>query len=176
LFLDDATWTLAEDRYRKRALRYLENMTVSRPEVVLAAYEDLPSPAQRWAELRTDAEMWMPCLDVADAHPGRTFVYRFDWPAAPPNAQLGACHAIDIPFTFGTLGRCGWDAFVGADGDAASLGRTLRRAWVDFATGDDPWPAGVGSRRPTMIFDRRGRVEDDPRGDVRRAWRAARDG
>jgi para-nitrobenzyl esterase len=109
---------------------------------------------------------------VVDAHPGRTLVYRFDWPAAPPNEHLGACHAIDIPFTFGTFDQCGWGTFVGADGDALELGRTLRRAWAGFGRGEEPWPATDASR-PTMVFGRRSRVEDDPRGAVRRAWRAA---
>ena len=171
-FLDPTAWSMDDDRYRKRAVRYLENLTVSRPELLVDAYADLPTPAARWATLRTDAEMWIPCLDVVDAHPGRTFVYRFDWPAAPPNERFGACHAIDIPFTFGTFDRCGWGPFVGADDDAVALGRTLRGAWARFASGAEPWPAS-GASRATMVFDRRCRVEDDPRGDVRRAWRAA---
>jgi carboxylesterase type B len=172
LYVDDDGWTLDEEGWHKRALRYLENMTVARPDVLLDAYDDLAIPGERWSALQTDAAMWVPCLDVADAHAGRTFVYRFDWPAAPPNERLGACHAIDIPFTLGTLDRCGWAAFVGADDDAVMLGRTLRRAWISAASGEDPWPAYDPSRRATMIFDRRCRVEDDPRGAVRRAWRA----
>jgi para-nitrobenzyl esterase len=171
-FLDPTAWSMDGERYRKRAVRYLENLAVSRPALVLDAYADLPTPAARWAALRTDAEMWIPCLDVVDAHPGRTFVYRFDWPAAPPNQHLGACHAIDIPFTFGTFDQCGWDAFVGADGDALELGRTVRRAWARFGHGEDPWPP-TDESRPTMLLDRHSRVDHDPRGEVRRAWRAA---
>jgi len=78
----------------------------------------------------------------------------------------------DIPFTFGTFDRCGWGAFVGADDDAVELGRTLRRAWAGFGRGEEPWPA-TDESRPTMVFDRRSGVEHDPRGAVRRAWRAA---
>ncbi len=172
-FLDAATWTLSDEQFRKRAARYVDSVAASSRESLLDAYDDLPSPGARWAALRTDADMWIPCLDVADAHAGRTFVYRFDWPAAPPNERLGACHAIDIPFTFGTFDRCGWGAFVGADDGAVELGRTLRRAWAEFARGDDPWPE-TDAVRSTMIFDRRCRVEDDPRGAVRQAWLAAR--
>jgi para-nitrobenzyl esterase len=171
-FLDPAAWTMDGERYRHGAMRYLENLAVSGPELLLDAYADLPTPAARWAALRTDAEMWIPCLDVVEAHPGRTLVYRFDWPAAPPNDHLGACHAIDIPFTFGTFDQCGWGAFVGADDDALELGRTLRRAWARFGHGEEPWPA-TDESRPTMVFDRRCRVEHDPRGAVRQAWRAA---
>jgi para-nitrobenzyl esterase len=174
LFADDGVWTMDEDRCRRSALRYLENLTVSRPDLLLDTYTDLASPGARWNAVRTDGEMWIPCLDVAEANSGRTFVYRFDWPAAHPNERIGACHAIDIPFTFATFDRCGWDRFVGADDEALSLGQVLRRAWVAAASGQDPWPAYESSRRATMIFDRRCRVENDPRGVTRQAWRGAR--
>jgi para-nitrobenzyl esterase len=39
------------------------------------------------------------------------FVYRFDWTAP----GLGAAHAVDIPFTFGTFDREGWGDAVGYD-------------------------------------------------------------
>ncbi len=176
LFLDDATWTLDEDHWRKRALRYLDTLAVADPGPLLDAYDDLATPGARWAALRTDAEMWVPCLDVADAHPGPTFVYRFDWPAAAPLERLGACHAIDIPFTFGTFARCGWGTFVGADADAEDLGRTLRGRWTAAAAGEDPWPAYDPHRRATMLLARECHVVDDPRGHVRRAWRVAAGG
>ncbi|HEY2427407.1 MAG TPA: carboxylesterase family protein, partial [Acidimicrobiales bacterium] len=112
---------------------------------------------------------------------GRTFVYRFDWPAAPPHARLGACHGIDIPFTFGTLDRCGWGEFVGADADATSLSRAVREAWAAFATSGDPsmeaagpWPAYDLGTRATMALGRRVGLVHDPSGDRRRAWAAAR--
>jgi para-nitrobenzyl esterase len=171
LYVDD--WDLSEDRWQARAARVLENLPLSHPERVIAAYDDGRPPARRWADFRTDADMWLPCLDVADAHAGTTFVYRFDWPAAPPNERLRACHAIDLPFTFGTFGAGTWGAFVGGGPDAERLGATLRAAWAAFARGEAPWPAYEPSRRATMVFDRECRVEDDPRGDVRDAWRAA---
>jgi len=149
-FLDPAAWSMDDARYRHRAVRYLENLAVPRPELLLDAYAELPTPAARWAALRTDAEMWMPCLDVVDAHPGRTFVYRFDWPAAPPNEQLGACHAIDIPFTFGTFDRCGWGAFAGpgrASVAARSRGRqptSPGRRWC--STGAPVWSTTPAAR------------------------------
>jgi len=176
LYADEGVGSMTEERWSRLASALLENVALTRPTLVLDAYADLPSPGSRWNAVQTDAAMWVPCLDVAEAHPGRTFVYRFDWPAARPNERLGACHAIDIPFTFGTFDCCGWDAFVGAppDGGARVLGRTWRDAWRTFAAGGDPWPAFDAGRRATMVFDRVCRVEDDPRGKVRRAWRDAR--
>jgi para-nitrobenzyl esterase len=184
LFLDPATWTLEEARLAKRAVRYLATFGVA-PDAatqLFAAYDDLPTPTDRWAALRTDAEMWLPTLAIADAHPS-AFVYRFDWPAGPPNEHLGACHGIDIPFTFATLDRCGWGSFVGAteDGRAHQLGRALRAAWVEFArTGDTStelvgtWPAYAAATRPTMLFGPTISLAEDPRGHVRQAWASTR--
>jgi para-nitrobenzyl esterase len=60
--------------------------------------------------------------------------YRFTWRA--PDSGLGACHAIELPFLFGT--RDAWrDApmLAGAswDDDVEPLGRALRRRWLSFA-------------------------------------------
>jgi para-nitrobenzyl esterase len=142
--------------------------------VVLAAYSSVGDAGGQWAALNTDAAMWLPCLDVAEAHRGRTLVYRFDWAAAPPNERLGACHGIDIPFTFGTLDRCGWGPFTGSGEGAGAVGAELRGDWIAFAGGDDPWPAYDVERRATRVFGGCEPLVDDPRAGVRRAWRAAR--
>jgi para-nitrobenzyl esterase len=183
-FLDAASWDLGLDRFRGRASRYLARLgiTGTSSEEVLGTYLATMSPSEAWSAIRTDAEMWLPALAVADAHAasgGRTFAYRFDWPAAAPQRHLGACHGIDIPFTFGTFDRCGWGSFVGADEDAWALSGDLRRSWASFATGGDPsieslgrWPAYGAPTRPTMVLDRRSEVVDDPGGLRRRAWPA----
>ncbi|GIR37989.1 MAG: hypothetical protein CM15mP49_33740 [Actinomycetota bacterium] len=38
-------------------------------------------------------------------------MYEFDWKSKAFNGALGACHALEIPFTFGTLGVNGTDVF-----------------------------------------------------------------
>ena len=86
-----------------------------------------------------------------------TFTYLFSWRAP----DVGAFHAVDLPFTFGTFDADGWGAFVGVDDDARALSRALRDAWAAFARdGAPPWPA----RPSTMVFDRASRVVDDPLG------------
>ena len=92
-----------------------------------------------WIAATTNVMMRGPALDVADAHTGaggRTFVYRFDWPAP----ELGAAHGIDLPFTFGTADREGWDEVVGWDRRAEALGRGWRASWSRFAATGDPSP------------------------------------
>jgi para-nitrobenzyl esterase len=171
LYVDD--WGLTEEQWRTRADRAVAHLALADPRPVLDAYAAGSPPARRWADFRTDADMWLPCLDVAEAHRGTTYVYRFDWPAAPPHQQLRACHAIDLPFTFGTFDVGTWGAFVGAGPGASAVGAALRARWAAFAAGEEPWPPYEPSRRATMVFDAESRVEDDPRGPVREAWRAA---
>ena len=133
--------------------------TPRRPRCVDAYRALLPTratptePIDVWAAILTDREMLVPAVAALDAHAaagGRTFGYRFDWPA-PPRAdglELRACHGVDIPFTFATFAVDGWDAFVGADTDphgAHALSAALRASWCAFARTGDPAHEGVGA-------------------------------
>jgi para-nitrobenzyl esterase len=179
MYADPSASPLAPDHLVRRAARYLPRYGVSDPQPVLAAYADLPASAA-WATMRTDAEMWLPAVAVAESNAAPTFAYRFDWPAAPPKEWLGACHAIDIPFTFGTFGEAGWADFVGwaqRPEEADALCGRLQQAWAAFAATGDPsttdvWPVYDADRRATMILDSDSGLIDDPRADVRRAWDA----
>jgi para-nitrobenzyl esterase len=111
-----------------------------------------------WAALFTDMEMSRPAAAMRDAQRahGPVFSYLFGWPAAL--GSLGACHGIDIPFTFDNFVD-GWAEFVGLDDDAHKLGRSMRDAWVALARRGDPgWPP----MPLTMRFDRTPAVVDDP--------------
>jgi acyl-CoA synthetase len=149
------------------------------PDAVLAAYRrDDPerAPGAIWEAARTDAVLRVPALRVADAHTragGATFVYRFDWEAP----GIGAAHAVDVPFTFGTFDRDGWGEAVGADARAHALSRDLRAAWVAFAHTGDPshggigtWPAHDPETRPTLLLASPCRVALDPAGEARAVW------
>jgi para-nitrobenzyl esterase len=57
----------------------------------------------------------------------------------------------------------------------------MSRAWATFARTGDPnhagmaqWPAYEVPARSTMCFDTTSTVVDDPAGDEREAWQAAR--
>jgi para-nitrobenzyl esterase len=98
--------------------------------------------------------------------------------------ERGAFHAIDTPFTFGTLGRAGWAEFLGAGPDAEQLAQWHMAAWSSFArTGDPgapfahgpteapgPWPRYDNQRRATMILDTTCEVSDDPLAAIADAW------
>ena len=175
LFPDPAATTMDEARLQRRVSRLMPDTD---PVAAIGAYRaTLPAAATAgdvWDAVRTDTMMRIPNLRVAESRAARgvpAFVYRFDW-AAP---SLGAAHAVDIPFTFGTFDRDGWGAAVGHDRDAEALGVNLRAAWAGFARNAvpgieavGPWPRYESPRRATMLLGREAGAVDDPDGPVRR--------
>jgi len=98
----------------------------------------------------------MPSLHLAQAHAaggGRTFLYEVRYPAAVAN--LGSCHALDVPLVFGSFQGLGQMLF-GPEppAGAVALGGLMREQWAAFAADGDPgWPAYAPGRRLTRIFD-----------------------
>jgi len=160
LFLDPSNRPVPRDRFCARVARYA-NVELSHAAQIVATYEaelGTTDSNELWAALFTDVEMQRPAAALRDAHAdhGPTYAYLFGWPAAKDH--LGACHGIDIPFTFGNFVD-GWAEFVGADDAAREVGRTLRNAWTAFArTGEPGWPTTPA----VMRFDRDAAVVTDP--------------
>ncbi len=125
----------------------------------------------------TDWFFRLPALRLAEARaagPGSTHVYEFAWPSPQFAGRLGACHALEIPFVFDTLGAPGSDAMSGP-GAPQDLADVVHRAWVAFATTGDPgWPSYDLDLRPVQVFGTPTAVTPDPRGEQRRVWDGVR--
>jgi para-nitrobenzyl esterase len=159
-----------EGRYRA-ALR-----TDSPREIERARNDDYVflQPMTRMAELQAKAG-------------GRAFLYRFDWRVPvqfldPSLPDLGAMHALELPFVFGTL-HLDW---VPGGAALAQAGRTQERdlsrrmmaAWTNFARTGDPgggeapaWPAYDPVSRMTMVWSDAPAVVSDPDRARREIWR-----
>jgi para-nitrobenzyl esterase len=94
-----------------------------------------------------DLELHVPNELLARAHAGRgnpVYRYRFAWEAPVRRA----CHALDLPFTFGTFDVSTWREFAGVDGNRAHAGEALsarmREAWTSFAATGAPTDSVVG--------------------------------
>jgi para-nitrobenzyl esterase len=133
------------------------------------------SPTELWFAVETDRVFRVPALRLADAqapHAPRTFTYLFSWASPALGGKLGSCHALELPFVFGTFGLPGLRAFVGDGEEAARLAQRMQDAWLAFARSGDPsqralgrWPAHDPERRAVQIFGRECRVQergDDP--------------
>ena len=115
-------------------------------------------PGDVYAQVLSDVAMVVPAVRLLDAmsQHGRVWNYAFDWPAP----TYGPCHAADLPFTFHTLDRCGWDEWVGADDDAWRLSAFMIDTWARFArTGDPGWPSWDATR-PSMRLGRIQQIEE----------------
>jgi para-nitrobenzyl esterase len=133
----------------------------ARADAIVTTYESELATADTneiWSAVFSDIQMQVPADAMRDAHRphGPTFAYLFTWPAVNP--LLGACHGIDIPFTFGNFVE-GWADFVGAHEGAHEVGRALRGAWARFARDGSP---GWRDAPATMVFGREPVVADDP--------------
>lgn len=150
-------------------------------EATLAAYRAArpgASPGDLLAALQSDWFWHIPALRLADARataPAATYMYEFAWRSPAFDGRLGACHAIEIPFVFDTLGN-GTEMLWGTD-PPQSLADAVHAAWVAFATDGDPgpgWPKYEQNSRATMRFDTVSEVVDDPQAAARALWEGVR--
>jgi len=137
-----------------------------------------PEAAELFSAVQTDRIFRIPAVRLAEAqsrHQPSTYMYLFSWPS--PVRRLGACHAIELPFVFGTLEAPTMDRFAGSGPDAERLSLQTMDAWIAFARGADPshaglpaWPRYEAERRSTLVLDARTRVEGAPMDAERLAW------
>ncbi|MFE2044765.1 carboxylesterase/lipase family protein [Streptomyces sp. NPDC059477] len=128
--------------------------------------------------VRSDWLFRMPSLRLADAHRaggGRAHFYELTWsPPATGGPDLGACHTLDLPLTFGTLGEGIGALLLGPTPppDAEPLSAYIRSAWTSFAaTGDPGWPAYDPERRLVRLLDSEPVTAAYPEEASRRMWR-----
>ncbi len=102
------------------------------------------------------------------------YMYLWSWVSPGHGGKFGAVHGTDVSASFHNIR----DNIVGV-GNA--IGKVmcdrLSSAWAAFAKTGDPnnsmipsWPAYDSATRATMVFDTDTRVENDPRGEIRKFW------
>lgn len=160
---DIATGVRVRDTYRQA--RAARGEPASNHDVYVAVDTDyvFRIPADRLAEAQT-------------AHTNQVYAYRLDWQS--PLKELGACHALDLPFVFGTQAQPGIADFAGPG--ATPLAEKIMDAWIAFARSGDPgtadlaWPRFEAAKRSTMLLDAECRVVEQPREQERLCWEGRR--
>ena len=102
------------------------------------------------------------------------YMYLWTYPSPGFDGKFGAVHGTDVSASFNNYR----DGIGGAGShEQRALWTTFASAWVAFAKTANPnnpktpnWPAYETAKRTTMIFDNNVRVENDPRGEIRRFW------
>ncbi|HEY2733236.1 MAG TPA: carboxylesterase family protein, partial [Polyangiales bacterium] len=86
--------------------------------------------------IETAARFAIPASRLADAqsaHQPATFVYLFDWESPAYRGTLGACHALELSFVFGTTGVPNMDRLTGTGPAVDQLSHQMMDAWLAFA-------------------------------------------
>ncbi|WP_067688026.1 carboxylesterase/lipase family protein [Nocardia jejuensis] len=157
-------------------------MSPERIAEIASAYENV-SNLRGALNLSTDAAFRMPSHWVANAHSEHspTWMYRFDH-ATPmlKAARVGAGHATEIPYIFGTFGSFDHDPtfWLGGRKIAQEISGRMMRRWAAFAwygvpaaiDGSKHWPHYHAADRKTLLIDAADRVVEDPDHDRNSVW------
>ena len=178
----------ADPEIRKLDLAGLEKRLSARldgsgaAERLVGAYREADpeaDPAELFFAIETDRVFRIPAVRLAEAQleHGSVHAYRMDWKSPSMGGLFGACHAVDIPFVFGTHAAEGVENFIGSGSDVEVLAGHTMDAWIGFARNGTPGHAGIGEwpeyddrTRATMLFDAECKLVEDPAGATRAAW------
>ncbi len=111
-------------------------------------------------------------LAAAQSAHGAAYLYLFTFASPARRGALGACHALELPFVFGTYEQPLQKPFTGTSAAVAPLSAAMMEAWLAFAKTGKPradWPRYDAAARATLIFDADIRAEHDPFGEERMA-------
>jgi para-nitrobenzyl esterase len=123
-----------------------------------------------------DLRFRVPSLRFAEAYLAPdvpVYMYLFNYASPALRGALGACHALELPFVFGTLASRGQERFAGSGPVVQALSRSMMQSWLAFAISGAPeaeWPRYDLQRRPTRVYEHEPLLAYDPLGDERRAW------
>jgi para-nitrobenzyl esterase len=131
------------------------------------------APADILMAIQTDLMFRLPgirLIEAQQANGQQAFNYLFTWKSRVTG--LGACHALEIGFVFGTHD----DTFCGSGPEADRLSESIQDAWTSFARTGDPsckslgkWPV-YDKDRIVMILGRNSYMETAPYEEERFVW------
>ena len=182
-FMDPGVFQLDEDGLAARA----EAFAPGRGADVIATYRaareargEPVTPFETYQAMVTDVAMRFPVNRLAElqaSHTPAVFTYLFTHKSPSLGGVLGACHAIDLPFVFGTYELSAMKTFAGEGEEVALLSSRVMDAWLAFAKTGSPaheglpvWPAYDSSRRATMLLGPECLVVDGPMEAERAFW------
>jgi len=179
--LDDGALFLTNFNLDEAGLRAIvDKIAGSNSERVLSTYKKAypdTSPYLIQAMIVTDRTFRMNAYKQAErkAALGKApaYMYLWDWPSPAFQGKFGAIHGTDVGLSFhNSRGE-----ITGDGPEARMMADKLASAWVAFAKTGDPnnptlprWLPYDVKTRPTMVFNKENRAENDPRAEFRQLW------
>ena len=179
---DPTIFTLHEEALQARVA---ENVSGHASDLIAAyraarqARGEPATPTDLAFAIETDRIFRIPALQLAEvqrANQTPAYNYLFTWKSPAMGGMLGACHALELGFVFGTIDSSGARDFSGSGSAADALASAIQDAWLAFArTGNPscdalgPWPV-YGAKRETMVLGEKSGLEAAPYEEERRAW------
>jgi para-nitrobenzyl esterase len=175
-------YKLEEDVLHKRIAHRLRVLGRDDARVLIERYRaerPAASPWELFDAIETDRHFRLPAIRLAEAqrrHQEHTYLYLFSWPSPAVRGLLGACHAIELPFVFGTLDAPHMARFSGSGPIADALSQRAMDTWIAFArtgraTHDGvEWPSYDETRRSTVVLDAESALALDPQSSERLCW------
>jgi para-nitrobenzyl esterase len=181
-FMDPGVFQLTEAGLADR----VEALAPGAAEELIAAYRtaraargESVTPFETYEAIMTDHAMRLPTarmLELQSRH-APTYAYLFTHRSPSLGGMLGACHALDLPFVFGTQRLDAMRTFAGTGEGVDALAERMQDAWLAFAKTGNPsheglpaWPRFEPGRRSTMLLGPECRVEDAPGEAERLSW------
>ena len=116
----------------------------------------------------SDMAFRVPSARLAAAQHAWAPVYAYEFAWRTPVGGLGACHGLELPFVFDTLGI---DPLMAGDVAPQHLADEMHRAWVAFGRSGEPgWRPWSPEEPAVMVFDEASTVVEAPRADELAAW------
>jgi para-nitrobenzyl esterase len=166
---------VAPARREAAARRLLEGYRAAR-----ASRGESTAAREVFYAILSDRYLRVPAARLAEAaarHRPDTWMYLFAWRSPLRGGAHGACHALDLPFTFGNLDLPGIAEFAGGGPAAERLAHDWMDAWLAFARAGDPshpgigaWPRYTKESRTTMVFGDKSGAVDAPLEAERALW------
>ncbi len=133
-----------------------------------------PTPPEVFMAIQTDRIFRIPAIRLLEAqrpHNENVFNYIFDWKSPAARGALGATHAVELAYVFGTHTKPGAEKFYGGGPGAVTLAAATMNAWSAFARDGNPgWDSYDTATRATRIIGENCRTENAPLDLERAAW------
>ncbi|MFX1298992.1 MAG: carboxylesterase/lipase family protein, partial [Promethearchaeota archaeon] len=155
-------------------------------EAIINAYKEArkdkysTEPTEIFNAIITDMMFRIPTtrlLEAQSQHQPNTYNYLLTWASPALKGIFGACHALDLPFVFGTYANPMWDEFVGKGPEIKILSEKIMDAWIAFAHTGNPnhkglpeWPRYDKEKRATMALGKDCKVINAHFEKERAAW------